>query len=435
MTPSDLIRLLSAAPLRRDELQSRLGVSQPTISRWVAAAGDEVVALGRARATRYARRRPVSGLSVELPVYRIDRAGDVREIGLLIPIHGGVAFDDFERGKADVFAGLPWFVADMRPQGFIGRSFLRHNADLNLPQRLSDWSEDHALVALARRGEDAVGNLIVGEESFERWRREGPPVAMEAVARTSQYPLLAEQALAGELGGSSAGGEQPKFAACVSDASGPRHVLVKFSEPLTTDSGRRWADLLLCEHLALRVMAEAGLPSARSDLLEARGRLFLEVERFDRVGERGRVGLVSLAVLDDEFVGERRDWLSTARALVRQRRISRADLDRIARLQAFGLCIGNTDMHFGNVSLLYEGGTRLDLAPAYDMLPMLYAPVRGEVRTPDLPRPLSPARALAHWGVARDMAVRFWERVAQDDRVSGPFRKIAASNALIVRAA
>lgn len=432
MASSDLVRLLSVSPLRRGELQLRLGVSQPTISRWVAAAGDEVVVLGRARATRYARRRRVAGLGGELPVYRVDRAGDAREIGLLIPIHGGYAFDDLERGTADVFAGLPWFVADMRPQGFIGRSFLRQNADLHLPQRLSDWSEDHALVALARRGEDAVGNLIVGEESFERWRRGAPSAAMTAAERATQYPRLAEQALAGELGGSSAGGEQPKFAACVGDASGPRHVLVKFSEPLATDSGRRWADLLVCEHLALRVLAAADLPSAQSELLEAGGRLFLEVERFDRVGERGRVGLVSLAVLDDEFVGERRDWLSTARALVRQRRMIRADLDRIARLQTFGLCIGNTDMHFGNVSLLYEGGIRLDLAPAYDMLPMLYAPVRGEVRTPALARPLPLARALEHWAAAREMAVRFWERVADDDRVSASFREIASVNAGVV---
>jgi hypothetical protein len=37
--------------------------------------------------------------------------------------------------------------------------------------------------------------------------------------------------------------------------------------------------------------------------------------------------------------------------------------------------------------------------------------------------------------VARGMAVRFWEQVVQEDRVSVPFREIDASNLRTVRAA
>lgn len=42
------------------------------------------------------------------------------------------------------------------------------------------------------------------------------------------------------------------------------------------------------------------------------------------------------------------------------------------------MLIANTDRHYGNISLLLDGDDWA-LAPAYDMLPMLYAPVGGEL--------------------------------------------------------
>src|SRR5690606_41232569 len=55
--------------------------------------------------------------------------------------------------------------------------------------------------------------------------------------------------------GSSAGGEQPKFLARLLDGSGAeRSVLVKFSAPMDQTPGRRWADLLACEWLALEIL-------------------------------------------------------------------------------------------------------------------------------------------------------------------------------------
>lgn len=46
-------------------------------------------------------------------------------------------------------------------------------------------------------------------------------------------------------------------------------------------------------------------------------------------------------------------------------------------LYAFGKLIGNTDMHNGNVSFMSEHGRPYELAPAYDMLPMAFAPTAG----------------------------------------------------------
>ncbi|MEB0233458.1 hypothetical protein QN353_21805, partial [Undibacterium sp. 10I3] len=60
-------------------------------------------------------------------------------------------------------------LQDLRPQGFLGRMVPRMHPDLLLPEKIQDWSDDNALVYLARRGENLPGNLIVGNESYRRF--------------------------------------------------------------------------------------------------------------------------------------------------------------------------------------------------------------------------------------------------------------------------
>jgi hypothetical protein len=432
---AQLRQCLIAGPATRAELQTRLGVSQPTVSRLVARHANEIAALGRGRATRYALRRSIRELPTDLPVYRITTSGQAQEIGHLSVVQGGYWFEDAAQSRnSELFASLPWFLTDMRPQGFLGRNYSRQHPELNLPERITDWQDDQSLYALARCGDDASGNLIIGEESFALWSASAQPTPLTDRQRLTHYPRLAEQALAGELPDSSAGGEQPKFLSVCAGTENPLHVLVKFSEPTHTPTGRRWADLLLAEHHALSVMNDAGIPAAQSRLLETGGRLFLEVQRFDRIGGRGRHGLISLGAVDDQYVGQRRHWLDTAHALLRLRMLAPEDVERITWLQVFGGLIGNTDMHFGNLSLLYEGTQPMRLAPAYDMLPMRYAPQRGEVRTPAFKPAPPPARGIAIARKAREAAQHFWIQVAEDERVSASFRKIAKANAAAVAA-
>lgn len=424
----NIVERLRRGPASAAELQSELGLSQPTLSRRLAPLRAQVVVIGKARAVRYALRRQVRELQAELPVYRISNVGEAREIGVLIAVHGGFVYRDLESIASAFYDSLPWFLTDMRPQGFLGRLFPRLHPELGLPERVVDWNEDQVLYAVARRGDDMVGNLVIGEESFTRWSGNPSPVALAEIERASRYPVLAERALAGEVAGSSAGGEQPKFLLVAAAPECVQHLLVKFSEPLDSTVGRRTGDLLLCEHHALQTIAAAGLPAAQSRLLDAGGRRFLEVARFDRVGERGRKGLISLAALDDEFVGDRRDWLTTALVLERLGWIGPDDAQRVGWLQAFGGFIANADMHFGNLSFLYEGRRPMILAPAYDMLPMLYWPRRGELPPVEFTPPPPPARAVAQARQARRAAVEFWQRVTSDDRISNDMRQTAQRN-------
>jgi len=420
------------------QLCELLGVSQPTLSRMLRRARGEIATLGRGRATRYALYRSIRELPPELPVHRISADGAIERIATLATIAPSrFWFEDLrDPSSSREFLSLPWFMTDMRPQGYLGRLFPMRYDDLALPARIVDWNEDHALYAIARRGEELAGNLIIGEESHARWLGLVHGAGLiRGRDRVKRYGELARATLGGRAAGSSAAGEQPKFTAEIGDSvQSLRHVIVKFSPPLETATGRRWSDLLVAEHLASEVLRAHGHDAARSTYLVDAERAYLEVERFDRIGAAGRLGLISLGALDDEFIGERLGWSQSAAGLLRARLIEADDARRLRWLSAFGLLIANTDMHLGNVSFLYDGLARFRLAPAYDMLPMLYAPVRDEVVERTFAPPAPTPAAADQWRSALPVARTFWQTLSEDARVSDEFRNIAAMNAGLLRA-
>ena len=429
---------LRRGPATSVELQTRFSLSQPAVSRLLAELqrSGQAIAFGKARATRYAAPREVASESA-FPITRIDEDGVARPFGTLRCIApSGYLFTDTE-GRFETFDGLPWFIADMRPQGFLGRAFPKLHADLNLPQRVVDWTDDQTLTALALRGEDAVGNLIVGDESLRRFMQD-PPAEVPSRGIALHYERFAQQALTGTPAGSSAGGEQPKFALTIRSAAARRHVLVKFSDRGGSPVQQRMRDLLICESLALDVLAASDLgfvvPAHR--LLSGQHRLFLEVERFDRT-ESGRRGVASLLAIDSHFVGRMRTWSESAVRLCDRHLISADDARRIADLEAFGRLIGNTDMHYGNLSFFRQdppSNAAFELAPVYDQLPMLYAPIAGEVVQRKLSETvLAPsAEALPNFRQVVELASDFWSRVADHPQVSAPIRTIAATNRVLV---
>lgn len=101
---------------------------------------------------------------------------------------------------------------------------------------------------------------------------------------------------------------------------------------------------------------------------------------------------------------------------------------------SFENLIANTDRYHGNVSLLLHQH-RWQLAPAYDMLLMFYAPVAGEVvkRDGSSQRPHPNAHTLSVWPQARELAVRFWQSAASDARISDAFREVAHVNGGVVQ--
>ena len=424
------------------ELADQLGVSVPTLHRLLKEIETSVLATGKARRTRYALRKPVRGQARELPLYEVDAQGRAHlaaHLALLHPQGSHLSLDASgwpipEASRDGWWAGLPYPLYDMRPQGYLGRQLARaeHRA-LGVAANPDEWSDEDVLHVLSRLGSDVSGNLVLGDAAIEQWqaRKLAAPEAVKPRALGPAYARLAEQAIASGVPGSSAAGEFPKFPALRELAgSATPHVLVKFSGADDSPAVRRWADLLICEHLALE--CAAGLPggaSARSRIVQSEGRTFLEVERFDRHGEFGRSRMASLATLDAALLGDgSTDWTRVAVRFAAAGLLGAEDVRRIERLWWFGRLIANSDMHAGNLSFRPLG--LLELAPTYDMLPMLYAPLPGgEVPSRGFEPPLPLPEQRAAWTAACAGAIEFWNRAARDARLSESFRKLCSANA------
>ena len=429
------------------ELASLLQVSRPTLMRLVRAAGDAVVSGGRARRTAYAARRSLAGSSAPLPVYRIDEAGRLHQAATLhLTGPDGCRLEMLEPWAWPLdpdmqdgwFDGLPYFLQDMRPSGFLGRSFARHHAALlQVDEEPARWTDDDALRALSLLGADTPGQFIIGEPAARRWLEasQHPPDGIVDNAVEAAYALLADQAMAQGWAGSSAAGEFPKFTALRRRGKQVQHVLVKFSGRDNSPGTTRWSDLLVCEHLAAEALArQLDLPASSSRILQSRGRTFLEVDRFDRHGLMGRSGVVSWLAVNAAWFGRAgAGWAEAARLLAAQGLVEWPDAERLMRLWHFGQLIANTDMHDANLSFepaRIAGGAGLRMAPVYDMLPMLYAPVRGvelpqRTYAPRLPLPADESA----WAEAAPAALAFWQAAADDARISKAFRRTCAANA------
>lgn len=233
---------------------------------------------------------------------------------------------------------------------------------------------------------------------------------------------MAEDVLKGEVPGSSAGGEQPKFTAF--NSLNESHVIVKFSPKDDTDIAKRWRDILITEYHAAQIINENICPAAQTRFLEAEGRLFLETHRFDRLGVSGRYSMISLQAIDDEFTGLGHNWARVMGALKDQGLVRDQDAHAAGQLLYFGQLIHNTDMHLGNLSLFIDGET-FKLLPCYDMCSMGFAPKSvGEVgpfffdasKIPDPELNTSDTTRLQR------LAYAFWENVLGDEHISSEFR-------------
>ncbi len=420
------------------ELQSYLSISQPSMSRALAPLiqAGQVQKVGAARSQRYVLPRHVERVGREVPIMRVDAAGQASPFARMTLLEGGDVWVDEADGVSQRHSGLPWFLHDMRPQGFMGRTFAQSHPELQLGSNPSRWSDDDMLRALVLYGDDLPGNLMVGEAAFQRFHSLAERASQ--AASFEDYPQLAERAMQGSTGGSSAGGEQPKFC-CVTAGTA---VLVKFSPPGDSPQEQRLRDLLVCEHLAIQTLAASSIPAAKTQIFEGAGRVFLESERFDRVSTHrgigpkiGRVGMVSLSVYDAEYVGQEENWAATAGRMAARGLLTAKDAAHLKFLEAYGLLIANTDRHYGNISLLLHGsknGGDWVLSPTYDMLPMWYAPVGGELVARDFAaRPMQPTAAtLPEWPRAKALAMQFWQAAAGDARISSEFRAVASQNAM-----
>lgn len=446
-----VVRLFQVrGPQSAQALAEALGVDRSTISRTLARLGEAVERLGTTHGARYALRREVRTWGGRFPLYRVDATGRPQAWAELTALHGGwrvawatgvaaPAWADAVVGRTGFVEGFPFFLGDVRPQGYLGRLIGRALPPaLGLDPDPRNWrTDDDTLVYLLAEGDDLPGDVIVGDGALRRFQaqRLAPAAALRDSERAVRYPELARGALPSGGAGSSVEGEQPKFLAVLThdaDEAGAEAVpvIVKFTDRLETPTGRRWADLLAAEAHALAVLHAHGEAAHSPRVLDAEGRRFFEVPRFDRVGRHGRRGVVSLRALHDAFDGpDTNEWTTAVAELVRRGLVDAATLQSVRRRAAFGRLIGNTDMHFGNLAFWFDDTLPLRVAPAYDQLPMGWAPQPGDATPRPVFQPALPLPAERDdWLVALGWAEDCWRRIAADAGVSPDFAAIARAS-------
>ena len=444
---SELLTYLRAnGPTPSKQLVEQFGISRATLSRRINSLGDAIVTIGKGRATQLAARH--ADTTGSIPLYYVSRQGQTERAGELTALQDGSNtqwFLDYEpfmkplcRGgfESGLFPGWPWFLEDLRPSGFLGRAFGKRMAELlQIDKNAEQWNDLELVNSLALHGNDLHGNFIIGDSMALKFFHDKMIRISDGYYRNTSpytYPASAYEALAkGEKFGSSAGGEQPKFTTLVCDKpeQQPRAVIVKFSPKLDTPVGRRWADLLRAEHIASEILQEANFGAAKTRVFELENRVFLESERFDRIGSCGRRGLVSLRSFDGAHLGlQGKGWDTCARKMHTDKWISPTDRDNMIALHCFGELIANTDMHFGNLSFFIpENQGSFTLAPVYDMLPMFFRPTEsGEVIErifePELPKPEN----RPDWLRMYLHAIDYWQRITRETAISRDFKKIAS---------
>ncbi|RUO79974.1 hypothetical protein CWI84_08415 [Idiomarina tyrosinivorans] len=434
----NIILTLKLEPKSAASLARQLGVDGTTISRQLAKLSSQVLKAGEGRSTRWFLRRtlPQFNGATSLPIYRVNRNGEAEKMAELYSVYPANCYlVQYFRFESDAnksvsewkfYESLPWWLSDMRPQGFLGRLFAKRLAEQS--ERVDTdpraWSDDDVLAMLAKYPQDHIGNLLIGADAYQRWLN----APVKKSINDNDASLMAEQIASGEHFDSSARGEQPKFTGKLGDAE----CIVKFSGRISgdqTDSvARRWADLLHAEAISSHVMNRSDfLKAAHNRSFCANHRVLLASRRFDRLNNGGRVGVVSFLSLEAEFVGKGlQSWPEVADELQAQRVITAEATNQCKIAWAFGQLIANSDMHLGNVSVENCGGRPLSLAPIYDMLPMHFSPKPNG----DLPSSVFPIRTTARvskvcWQAAYQMALDFWHNVLESADVSEHFKILA----------
>lgn len=413
------------------ELQSATGKSQATLSRALKQLLPQVQALGKGRGARYGLVHEIMGRAAQQPIYLTDENGYSSQWGQLAFLEGDRLHVHTPDVNITTQGELPWFLEAMRPQGFLGR--LRGQAMGFVDANPDNWSLEQTLYAILAFEHDGPGALTLGQETGELL----PEAPLDSEQRALHYDKLASNVTQTLPAGSSAGGEQPKFLVHLAAPTGYERLVVKFTPPRGTPFGERWHDLLHTELIALQTLAKHGFSTAKTRIVQSSQRTYLESVRFDRIGINrelsGKRHIVPLEPIHKAFVGgSRQNWAASCDKLAELGHLPRQDAQTVHVLLYFGRLIGNTDMHFGNLSLAVTDMARLatpkfSLAPCYDMLTMAYKPgeFKDELGYTALEAPRQPLGTDATWQQALAMAKEFWETLGNAEAVSVDLRRAA----------
>lgn len=196
---------------RSRDLLDHFKISRPTLSRRIKNSGGSIVVIGKTTSTAYAAHDTTIA---ELSLYTIDEARyNPLHLGTLIPLAQGQWFirralnqaalfvGDFKDG---LYPGLPWFLDDLRPSGFLGRAFAKSMAQLfGYDTNPENWTDAATTHVLSLYGTNLQGNFIIGEQALDKVLNNDS--ATKHLPQRDYPELSARELQSGQEFGSSAG--------------------------------------------------------------------------------------------------------------------------------------------------------------------------------------------------------------------------------------
>lgn len=114
----------------------------------------------------------------EYPLFRLRGDGSMERLGQVVPMPGDAFHVQVKAerptlvcppdgGDAGMFPGLPWYLDDLRPQGFLGRAYARrHTHALGLPLDRGHSHPRSLMKMLSRTGGTGQGDIVPGEAAL-----------------------------------------------------------------------------------------------------------------------------------------------------------------------------------------------------------------------------------------------------------------------------
>lgn len=430
INPFVMYMKMSGSLVAAAELSVFLNISLSTVSRQLnqLIAEGSVARFGKGKNTKFIYLRKVTGVEQPVIVREINEQAKIAVVRKLWITDQGTIMET--ANELLTYDDLPWYFLNLKPAGFIGRSIAQYaSRKINTPIDLENWNNDDLLRYLVNFHNETPSHFELFANYKPRLLRYNAKPPKKILKDYDKYVDVLDQTIDIE---SSAGGEQPKFNYRLHDRNNNsiNSYLVKFSPRLDIGNpiAERVKDLLVCEHIALTVLAEYNGHAVSTTLQISDERLYLEIIRFDRVPVHymeGQVGVVSLDAVVNQYLGRKSlNWIEASIALKEKGMLSKSDANLLQTWFAYSRFIGNNDTYNDNVSLFLKDLKVNGLTPAYDISPMIYMPTMGDIPSPEIKIRKPNDIDGECWALGRKLGLDFWSRIVKNKTLSDEFVEI-----------
>lgn len=291
-------------------------------------------------------------LKAGLPVAWLSRVDGGVEFSYDAPESGPAVATSLPRGAPPVVTAggaLPPFFTGLLPEG----------RRLTALQRELKASADDELSLLMAIGSDVVGDVSVVPDGVEM------PAAEPAVRWSATATIDFSELRDGVMDRRGLPGVQDKVSAAMITLLAKaltREAILKFTPP-------EYPHLVDNEAYFLGLARAAGLRVPRHRVIvDRRGERGLLIERFDRIGDHGRIAMEDGAQVLGRYPADKyaTSTEEVARALIAQCSARAAAAREVLRMVTFAWLTGNGDLHAKNLAIL-AAGPEWRIAPAYDV--------------------------------------------------------------------